>query len=118
VKGPGQQAMLSRKRAELAKQSRGKWRERTGAGPADTYLRELIGAAWYHRLDGAVYHVGGALAEFVLREHGAEHFLRWYFACRPGRFEAECRSQLGVELDALEAAFWANVDRLAGDTLP
>jgi hypothetical protein len=55
---------------------------------------------------------------FVLQKCGADRFLRLYFACRPGRFEEECRAQLGVELDALEAAFWADVDRLAGDGLP
>src|SRR5262249_17244057 len=55
--------MTSRKRAELARHSRALWRQRSGAGPADSYLRELTGAAWYHRLDGAVYSVGGAFAE-------------------------------------------------------
>src|SRR5262249_41173819 len=85
-------AMTSRKRAELALHSRALWRERTGAGPTASYLRELTGVAWYHRIDGPMYNVGGAFAEFLLRKYGAERFLRLYFACRPGRFEAECPS--------------------------
>jgi hypothetical protein len=110
--------MTSQKRAELAKHSRGLWRERTVAGPADSYLRELTGPGWYHCIDGPVYHVGGAFAEFVIREYGAQRFLRFYFECRPGRFEGECRAQLGVELEVLEPAFWAEVDRLADDASP
>jgi S1-C subfamily serine protease len=48
-----------------------------------------------------------------VRKYGAERFLQLYFACRPGRFEAECLAQLGVEFDALESEFWAEVERLA-----
>jgi hypothetical protein len=106
--------MTSRKRAEGARQSRDLWRERARAGPRQSYLRELTGPSWYHRLDGPVYSVGGALAEFIVRTYGAERFLRLYFACRPGRFEAACDEELGVGLDTLESAFWEEVDRLAG----
>jgi hypothetical protein len=106
--------LTTRKRAEFAEQSRALWRQRVGAGPADSYLRELVGAAWYHRVDGPVYSVGGAFAEFVLRKYSSGRFLRLYFACRPGRFEEACRAELGVELDALEPAFWVDVEHLAG----
>jgi hypothetical protein len=109
-----QAGMTSRKRAEWAKQSRALWRGRTGAAPTQSYLRELTGPAWYHRIDGPVYSVGGAFVEFLLRKFGPERFLRLYFACRPGKFEAECVAQLGVGLDALELEFWEEVDRLAG----
>jgi hypothetical protein len=107
--------LTTRKRAELAKHSRGLWRARRGAGPADSYLRELTGALWYHRVDGPVYSVGGAFAEFVLREYGAGRFLRLYFASRPGRFEEACLAELGVDFGALESAFWAEVERLASE---
>jgi hypothetical protein len=107
--------MTSQKRAELAKESHELWRERTGVGPARSYLRELTSEAWYHRVDGPVYSVGGALAEFVLQKYGTERFLLLYFACRPGRFADECVAQLGVELDALELDFWTQVGRLAGN---
>jgi hypothetical protein len=110
--------MTSQKRAELARQSRGLWRERTGAGPARSYLRELTGPEWYHRIGGPVYGVGGAFAEFVLQKYGTDRFLRLFSACRPGRFEQECLAQLGAELDALESGFWAEVERLAGNPLP
>lgn len=103
-----------RKRAEWAIQSRALWAERTGAGGTASYLRELTGAEWYHRVDGPVYNVGGAFAQFVLQQYGAERFLHWYFACRPGRVEAESLTHLGVEFDTLESAFWAEAERLAG----
>jgi hypothetical protein len=108
-----QAGMTAAKRAEWARQSRDLWRERTGAGPSGSYLRELTGPEWYHRIDGPVYNVGGAFAEFLLRKYGAERLLGLYFACRPGRFEAECVTQLGVDLESLESEFWVEVERLA-----
>jgi hypothetical protein len=110
-----QAGMTTRKRAQFAKQSRSLWRERSGTGPADSYLRELTGEAWYHRIDGPVYSVGGAFAEFVLQHYGTQRFLRLYFACRPGRFAEECLAKLGIELNVLEAEFWAEVERLAAE---
>ncbi len=110
--------MTAQKQAEWAKQSRALWRERTGAGPAQSYLRELTGPSGYHQIHARIYNVGGAFARFVLQKYGAERFLRLYFACRPGRFEEECVIHLGVELDALESAFWAEVERLAGNSGP
>jgi len=58
--------------------------------------------------------VGGAFAEFLLRKYGAERFLRLYFACRPGSFEAECLAHLGV-LGSLEAEFWEVIEGLVGN---
>ncbi len=110
--------MTPQKRAEWAKQSRALWRERTGAGPTQSYLRELTGPSGYHQIHARIYNVGGAFAEFVLRKYGTERFLRLYFACRPGRFEEECLAQLGVELGVLEPEFWAEVERLAGNSGP
>jgi hypothetical protein len=76
--------MTAQKRAELAKHSRGLWRERSAAGPAQSYLRELTGPEWYRRVDGPVYSVGGALAEFMLHKYGAERFLRLYLGAGRG----------------------------------
>jgi hypothetical protein len=53
-----------------------------------------------------------------LKKYGTERFLRLYFACRPGRFAAACAEELGVELDALGPAFWAEVERSAGEAVP
>jgi hypothetical protein len=108
--------MTSQKRAELAKESPDLWCDRTGAGPTQSYLRELTGPAWYHRIAGPVYSVGGAFADFVLQKYGTERFLRPYFASRPGQFEKECRAQLGVEFNEMESTFWAEVERLAPPT--
>src|SRR5262249_8657308 len=94
------------------------WRKRTGAGPTESYLRDLTGPSWHDRIDAPVYSVGAAFAEFVLRKYGTERFLRLYFACRPGRFAEECLAQLGVGLGALEAEFWADVERWAADAVP
>jgi hypothetical protein len=74
----------------------------------------LIGAAWYHRVDGPVYSVGGAVAEFVLRRYDPGRFLRLYFVRRSGRFEEARLAGLGVDLKALEPASWAEVEGLAG----
>ena len=109
--------MTSQKRAAWGKLSRDLWRERTGADPTQSYLRDLTGPSWYHRIDGPVYSVGGAFVDFILRKYGTERFLRMYFASRPGRFE-ECVAQLGVEFDTLETEFWAEVERLAGNPDP
>jgi hypothetical protein len=111
-----QAGMTTQKLAESAKQSRAFWRERTGAGPEQSYLRELTGPSWYHQIGGPVYSVGGAFAEFLIHKYGVQRFLGLYFACRPGRFEAECPVQLGVEFDTLETEFWQEVDRLAGNS--
>ena len=102
-----------RRRAAWAWESRTLWLRRTGHDPRRSYLGELVGRSWYHRIDGPVYNVGGALADHLIRTYGAERFLRLYFACRPGTFERECRSRLGVDLATLERRFWAEVERLA-----
>jgi hypothetical protein len=113
-----QSGTTSQKRAEWARESRELWRASTGAGPASSYLRELTEPAWYHHIDSPVYSVGGALADFLLRRYGVQRFLGLYFGCRPGRFEAECRRHLDVDLDALEPEFWAWVDRTARTPAP
>jgi hypothetical protein len=107
--------MTPRKRAELARHSHNSWIEDGRVGPADSYLLVLTGVDWYRRVDGAVYSVGGAFAEFVIRKYGIEAFLTLYFACRPGRFESACLANLGTELNALEPEFWAEVERLAAN---
>jgi hypothetical protein len=110
-----QGGMSTQKRAEWAKLSHALWKERTGASPTQSYLRELTGPAWYHRIYSPVYSVGGAFAEFVVRKYGTERFLDLYFACRPGRFPEECEMYLGIDLDRLESSFWTEVERLAGN---
>jgi hypothetical protein len=105
--------LIPQKQAEYALHSRRLWRERAGVGPDASYLRELTGATWYRRVDGPVYSVGAAFAAYVLKTYGVARFLRLYFTCRPERFAEVCAAELGVELDTLEAAFWAEAERLA-----
>jgi hypothetical protein len=66
------------KRAEQASESRKFWRESTGSGPTESYLRELTSSARYHHIDGAVYSVGSAFADFLVRKYGMERFLRTF----------------------------------------
>jgi hypothetical protein len=93
-------------------------RTRESQPGAGMYFRELTGSFWYHRDRGAVYELGGALVNFLLRKYGAEHFVDFYFACQPGTFEVECRGVFGTDLDALEKAFWEDAERLAGGPIP
>jgi hypothetical protein len=86
------------------------------AGGIDSYLRELTSPYWYHRDTGAVYTVGGAFVAFLIRRDGCPRFVDLYFACRPGTFQAECERLYGVDLDALEAEFWQDAERLDGHT--
>jgi hypothetical protein len=83
-----------------------------------SYLRVLTGPLWYHHDKGAVYPIGGAFVDFLLRRYGAERFVDLYFACRPGSFEAECRRVYGTALESLEAEFWADAERRAGGQAP
>ncbi len=76
-------------------------------------MRELTDGYWYHRDKGPVYEIGGAFVSFLLRKYGGERFIKFYFACRPGTFETECRNAFGVGLDGLEKEFWKDAERLA-----
>ena len=69
-------------------------------------LRDLLGPSWYHRDLGPVYSVGGALVDFMIRNHGMKKFLRFYNECRPDTFDAVCREVFGMDIEALEAEFW------------
>ena len=84
---------------------------RPGQGTG-AYLRELTSDFWYHHDKGPVYEVGAAFVSFLIRKYGARQFIEFYFDCRPGTFEAECRKAFGTELDALENEFWEDVESL------
>ena len=80
------------------------------------YLQELTSPFWYHHNRGAVYPIGGAFVDFLLRKYGVSRFLDLYFASRPETFEAEFRRVYGTSLDAVEGEFWQDVERVAGTT--
>ncbi len=76
-------------------------------------LRQLTAPDWYDRHEWAVYVHGGPLVTFVLRRFGPERFLRLYTTCSPSTFATDCRRILGLDLDSLNAAFRAEVERMA-----
>ena len=76
-------------------------------------LRELTGGFWYHRDNGPVYSIGGAFSDYLIRTYGAGRFVQLYFACRPDRFEQECKRVLGTDIESLEKEFWEDEERVA-----
>jgi len=66
----------------------------------------LIGPEWYHRDSGAVYPLGGAFVEFLLRTQGVDAFRRIYAEGREDNFQEAFRSIYGIELDDMEDRFW------------
>ena len=45
--------------------------------------------------------------------YGPERFLKLYTTCQQATFEADCRATLGVGLDELDAAYWAETEQIA-----
>ena len=74
-------------------------------------LPELLGPAWYHHDSGAVYHIGGAFVEYVLRKYGTDRFVELYLTCRPGTAADDFARVLGADLPTLERQFWEDVER-------
>src|SRR5262249_38671226 len=80
----------------------------------DLTLRELTGPVWYNRHEWPVYVQGAPLVNTLLERFGPERFLELYTTCRPATFDADCRRILGVGLDELDAAYWADLERQVG----
>lgn len=74
-------------------------------------LRELTGPRWVGRHEHPVYVHGGPLVDTILRRFGPERFLALYTTSRRTTFAADCRRILGVSLDALDAMYWADIER-------
>jgi hypothetical protein len=110
-----QSGLKREKQAYFALHSRKLWMERTDAKGGASYLRELVTPSWYHHIDGAVYSVGGALADYLIRTYGVEKLLQLYFSCKPDSFEADCCSVYGLDFDTLEQAFWREAERMVPD---
>ena len=75
-------------------------------GDMPFWLGELTSSKWYRRDSGAVYSIGGAFVDHVLRRYGAGRFVELYFACRPGNFDQQCARALGADLQTIEQRFW------------
>ena len=76
-------------------------------------LRQLIADDWYWYSGPAAYDQGAPLVNYLLQTYGPERFLTLFATCGPATFEADLQRTLGVGLDALDAAYWADVERLA-----
>jgi hypothetical protein len=76
-------------------------------------LRELVAPDWYWYSGPAAYNQGAALVNYLLRVYGPERFLKLYTTCQQATFEADCRATLGIGLDELDAAYWADTEQIA-----
>jgi hypothetical protein len=76
-------------------------------------LRQLVAPDWYWYSGPAAYSQGAPLVNYLLRVYGPERFLKLYTTCQQATFEANCRATLGIGLDELEAACWADTEQIA-----
>ena len=88
------------------------WAERE-AGRTLT-LEELFGPRWYGRHDQPAYTQGAALVDYILRQFGPGRFVELYATCHPATLAADCRRILGVSIDQLDAAYWADLEKHTG----
>ena len=74
-------------------------------------LRQLTRSDWYDWHKGPAYTYGAALVDFLIDHFGPGKFLQLYTTCHPSSFEADCRRILDLDLDGLDAAYRAAVER-------
>lgn len=77
-------------------------------------LEELIGPRWYGCHDQPAYTQGAPLVDYILRRFGPERFVELYATCHPTTFADDCRRILGVTIDQLDAAYWADLEKHIG----
>src|SRR4051812_4460611 len=87
------------------------WDDREG-GQSLT-LRQLVAPDWYWYSGPAAYNQGAPLVNYLLRVYGPQRFLTLYTTCQQATFEADCRATLGIGLDELDAAYWADTEQIA-----
>jgi hypothetical protein len=75
-------------------------------------LRQLVAPDWYWYSGPAAYNQGAPLVNYLLRVYGPERFLKLYTTCQQATFEADCRAALGIGLDELDAAYWADIEQI------
>ena len=76
-------------------------------------LRRLVAPDWYWYSGPEAYKQGAPLVNYLLRVYGPERFLKLYTTCQQATFEADCCATLGIGLDELDAAFWADTEQIA-----
>jgi hypothetical protein len=77
-------------------------------------LEELIGPRWYGRHDQPAYTQGAPLVDYILRQFGPERFVELYATCQPATIAGDCRRILGVSIDQLDEACWADLEKHNG----
>jgi hypothetical protein len=77
-------------------------------------LRQLTGPDWYDWHKRPAYTHGAALVNFLIDHFGPEKFLQLYTSCRRSTFESDCRRIFGLNLEGLDAAYRADVERRVG----
>jgi hypothetical protein len=77
-------------------------------------LADLFGPKWYGRHDFPVYAQGAPLVDFLLRQFGPDRFVKLYATCRRATFAADLQKILGVTIDQLDQAYWADLESLVG----
>jgi hypothetical protein len=75
-------------------------------------LRELVAPNWYWYSGPAAYNQGAPLVDYLIRAYGPERFLKLYTTCQQATFEADCRATLGIGLDELDTACWADTEQI------
>jgi hypothetical protein len=75
-------------------------------------LRQLVAPDWYWYSAPAAYNQGAPLVNYLLRTYGPDRFLRLYTTCGQATFESDLRACLGVGLEELDAAYWADIERI------
>jgi hypothetical protein len=81
-------------------------------------LRQLVAPDWYWYSGPAAYDQGAPLVNYLLRVYGPERFLKLYTTCQQATFEADLQANLGVGIDELDAAYWADVEEIVTSTVP
>ena len=77
-------------------------------------LRTILSPDSYHIGSGPAYNIGGAFVDFLLNRYGADKFVSFYNSIHPESFDADCERIFGCDLDALERAFWEELESRSG----
>ncbi len=92
------------------------WDERLAG--RDLTLRQLVAPDWYWYSGWSAYVHGAPLVNYLVRVYGVERFLKLYSTCGQATFDADLRRELGIGLDALDAAYWADIQAIVARTGP
>ena len=81
-------------------------------------LRQLLAPDWYWYSGPEAYNQGAPLVNYLLRVYSPERFLKLYVTSQQATFEADLRATLGIGIDELDAAYWADIAEIVARTGP